>query len=62
MPLIKFRYNTLNTYLRYNTLGSLIEFKHLFVLNLIVLKKDNTILILLVNATKNLNLIRKNLI
>lgn len=37
---------------RYSRLGSPIEFKHLVILNLIVIGKDNNIYVLLVNATK----------
>ena len=40
-------------------IGFSIEFKYLVVLNLIVLRKDNVILILLINAVKCLNLIGK---
>ena len=40
-------------------IGFSIEFKYLVVLNLIVLSKDNVILILLINAVKCLNLIGK---
>lgn len=40
---------------RHSRLDSPIEFKHLVVLNLIVIGKDNTIHVFLVNATKCLN-------
>ena len=45
--------------LRYNSLGFLIEFKHITALNLNILRKDNIIFVLLVNTTMCLNSIRE---
>jgi hypothetical protein len=45
----------------YNTLGYLIKFKHMIVLNLIVIEKENTIIFVsLVNVVMYLNLIEKS--
>ena len=45
----------------YNTLGYLIKFKHMVVLNLIVIEKENTIIFVsLVNVVMYLNLIEKS--
>ena len=41
--------------LRYNTLSSLIEFKHITTLNLNIFEKDKTICVSLINATMCLN-------
>ena len=42
-----------------NTLDSPIEFKHIIILNLIILVKDNMIYIVLLNASMYVNLIGK---
>ncbi len=45
----------------YNTLGYLIKFKHMVVLNLIVFEKENAIIFVsLVNVVMYLNLIEKS--
>ena len=46
-------------FLKYSTLGFSIEFKHIIIFNLIILRNENLICILLINTITCMNAIEK---